>query len=688
MKFGVCYLFSLTGLVATVLLLVGTDPSPKASAAGLQHATTMSLPPTTTIVPIEFHDYLDPLQPKPTVFTDTQGHEYLIPISVLAERDVFEGTECGDGLFCPDDLALRWVVGLWLHRVWTNGEMPMAELIFEDAPTDWSDKWETHVAELYRHGVTKGCSAKPLLFCSENVINRGQLAALIARAYKLEPQRESEFIDIQESIFADDITAVAELGVMANCSVGTQYFCPGQGVTRGEVADALWKVHRHRWIQLTGSVCKIPGGNYGRYASFRNDDTVGFLPSEHSAHLQKGTIKIAMIFGTYASKSVEHSTKDEAAEQTRLWKEYMETSSYGHLEIDVDVFHGWQIVDLPFDPYANRYHHGRHVNIGLADNPHKDFIQATIQQTIKERDVDFAEYDAIAVIAPSTYLSGGLAYGHITYFRYGDDWDNKPIMAVNTFTSYSHRPVWWDVAAHELMHILGVPDLYPYRPRQLHTFQHSYPDSLIQTEFGVMGLAIWYPDDPTQFPIHYEWNGVERTYPDKFHKAQEMLGWVRWQMGWLLDTQVECVQQYPFETSIAPSALATESDTVLAVIPSLRHNYAYVIESRRAIGYDTNENYMVGNDFYTEDKDHFSWRLPEEGVLVYTVRGDTAGGYLPMLVAPDDGSGFVGDNPILGEGDSVIVGDPDTFDGAYLVEVIDSDSTTDTVRVTKIEPSE
>ena len=38
-------------------------------------------------------------------------------IGALADQGIFTNTECGDGLFCPDEPINRWVMAVWLIRV-------------------------------------------------------------------------------------------------------------------------------------------------------------------------------------------------------------------------------------------------------------------------------------------------------------------------------------------------------------------------------------------------------------------------------------------------------------------------------------------------------------------------------------------------------------------------------------------
>jgi hypothetical protein len=54
---------------------------------------------------------------------------------------------------------------------------------FDDVPSpgpfaDW-------IAELYGRGITGGCSAAPVRYCPTHPVNRGQMAAFLARTFGL-----------------------------------------------------------------------------------------------------------------------------------------------------------------------------------------------------------------------------------------------------------------------------------------------------------------------------------------------------------------------------------------------------------------------------------------------------------------------------------------------------------------------
>ena len=50
------------------------------------------------------------------------GTYYTEPVSDLAGDGVFEGTACGEGLFCPGEPILRWHMAVWIVRVLDGGD--------------------------------------------------------------------------------------------------------------------------------------------------------------------------------------------------------------------------------------------------------------------------------------------------------------------------------------------------------------------------------------------------------------------------------------------------------------------------------------------------------------------------------------------------------------------------------------
>ena len=160
-------------------------------------------------------------------------------VGVLAAEGVFDGTECGEGLFCPDGPLRRSVMAVWLVRMLDGaGVAPAASGVFSDV--DYSEGYAPFADRLSELGVTRGCATGPLRYCPDRSVTRGQMAAFLVRAFGLEAGSAAGFTDVGEGhTFADDIDALAASRVTAGCSATPLRFCPDRNVTRAQMATFL-----------------------------------------------------------------------------------------------------------------------------------------------------------------------------------------------------------------------------------------------------------------------------------------------------------------------------------------------------------------------------------------------------------------------------------------------------------------
>jgi len=118
------------------------------------------------------------------------------------------------------------------------GWQPLVPPYFTDvAPTDFD---YTAANLLYMMGISKGCSANPLLFCPNSTLTRGEMAALLIRAVGGDPTSFNPtpyFADVPPShLFFAWIQKLYELGITAGCATNPLMFCPDRPVSRGEIA--------------------------------------------------------------------------------------------------------------------------------------------------------------------------------------------------------------------------------------------------------------------------------------------------------------------------------------------------------------------------------------------------------------------------------------------------------------------
>lgn len=171
----------------------------------------------------------------------------------LWRRGLFDGTECEPGLLCPYAPVSRWEMAVWLVRFLEGSDPPPAPTLddagFSDVePGRW---WVPYLERLAVLGITKGCSSRPVRFCPEAPVTRGQLAVFLARALELEQRQQSAgadaptgFADLEGSPAAEDIAALFASGITVGCSTEPMLFCPDRLISRSQLAVLLHRASR------------------------------------------------------------------------------------------------------------------------------------------------------------------------------------------------------------------------------------------------------------------------------------------------------------------------------------------------------------------------------------------------------------------------------------------------------------
>lgn len=389
--------------------------------------------------------------------------------------------------------------------------------------------------------------------------------------------------------------------------------------------------------------------------------TAGF-PLPHWAPSAVGTVRIGVLFMDFPDAQAAHTTEEEAALGLPWTEQYLETASYGRLDIEFMPLHRWLRAEQEFAEY-----------IGPTAVEDLDGLVSGASAhavALADDDIDFSTLDMVLTVFPGSHFSGGNAGGQAT----ADD-VSVSTTRVNTFELEEPRePVaWGSLGAHEIAHALGLLDMYPY-DFERHTLPELTGDAVWAfVDMGLMGLRAQFQTQSSDERLQHVWrfpDGNTSMGSSAGFELEEMLGWSRWQLGWLDASQVHCDSGAGATVSLAPIADAG-ADVALAVVPLTSHN-VIVIESRRAVGYDTGEEWV---DPSTRARTTFP-RLVSEGVLVYTVDSFIGSGELPVKVAGDSGNSEVDDFPVLGVGESV------TLHG-YTITVTADNGSTHTVSIVR-----
>ena len=167
-------------------------------------------------------------------------------VEALAADGTFVDTECGQGLFCPQDPIRRSTMAIWLIRVLGGDPPTVGDSRFDDIPGgQW---WIRHVEQLADREITAGCATTgPPRYCPDQSVTRAQMATFLVRAFQLAPaQSPAGFGDIEGNTHAANIDALAAAGITAGCSNDPLLYCPNQAVTRAQMATFLHGALNHQ----------------------------------------------------------------------------------------------------------------------------------------------------------------------------------------------------------------------------------------------------------------------------------------------------------------------------------------------------------------------------------------------------------------------------------------------------------
>lgn len=166
-------------------------------------------------------------------YLDDDGSIFEGAIEAIALAGITRG--CSDRMeFCPDQRITRGEVAAFLVRALGIGA----------SPSDWFTDDDGHLFEaeinaIAELGYTKGCNP-PIndRFCPDRNLTRGEMAALLVRAFELPPATVVDrFTDDDVSEFQAEIDALAQSGITKGCNPpSNDRYCPKAYVTRGEMA--------------------------------------------------------------------------------------------------------------------------------------------------------------------------------------------------------------------------------------------------------------------------------------------------------------------------------------------------------------------------------------------------------------------------------------------------------------------
>ena len=375
-----------------------------------------------------------------------------------------------------------------------------------------------------------------------------------------------------------------------------------------------------------------------------------------------GTIRIGVLFMDFPDAQATHTTQQEAARGLPWAEDYLEAASYGRLDVEFVPLHRWLRAEQDVAAYLGP----------TAIEDDEALIDGASMHSVAlaDDDIDFSTLDMVLTVFPGSLFSGGNALGFaeadgVTFTTAGAH--------TGPLEERRNPPDWGDIGAHEIAHNLGLLDMYPYD-----FDRHALPDLSGDAvwafvDMGLMGLRAQFRTQTSDPRLQRLWRfpgGGTATNTVALFELGEMLGWSRWQLGWLDSSHVHCDSGAGATVPLSPITQPGDG-TALAVVPLNAHE-VIVIESRRVVGYDAGEEYVAPS---SGARTTFPGLL-SDGVVVYTVDTFIGSGDLPVKVAGDSGNSQVDDFPVLEPGESV------TLRG-YTITLTADDGKTHTVSIQK-----
>lgn len=307
--------------------------------------------------------------------------------------------------------------------------------------------------------------------------------------------------------------------------------------------------------------CKLPAAAFSN-VGLSVPRQPGFTPST-------GTVNAVVLFTDFEDAPARETPEETFARVSPGAPDFFRQVSYGRMTLELNPHLMWLRLGLPST------HYGEAIRSG---DGHRDFIQEAVK--LADDAVDFSSADLVIVLAnpDATAIPYGPAFGAAEGFK-GIEADGVSIPSgVTSGADLKHWDYLW--LNHEMGHTMTLPDLYPFEHDGSSADSHRFVGT-----FGLMGLISGH--------------------------APELFAFERWMLGWLDDAQIVCHTEG--ETTVALSPIEQTGGTKAVVVPTGKTS-ALVVESRRAIGFDTG--------------------LVKEGALVYAVDTATQSGYGPIQVLP------------------------------------------------------
>jgi M6 family metalloprotease-like protein len=209
-----------------------------------------------------------------------------------------------------------------------------------------------------------------------------------------------------------------------------------------------------------------------------------------------GVVKALMFFVDFPDAPAPPGSSTEPARANLVTgaAEWFSTSSYGRLQLQVTAIPGYVRMPNP----STSYQWDRNLTADL----HANYIRDAV--TAADPSIDFSGYQIYYIVPNPEATAISFSPAYVSGDYYGIRADGATIGFGATF-GQDHWDWGFGVTVHETSHLFGLPDLY-FEGEPQHRFVGGW---------DIMG--------------------------DIFAHSPDHMAWFKWQMGWLTDAQITCI---------------------------------------------------------------------------------------------------------------------------------------------------
>ncbi len=170
-------------------------------------------------------------------FVDDDGNVHEGGIEAIAAAGITKGCNPpANDRYCPSRSVTRGEMAVFLSRA--LGLAATSQNFFTD---DNGHIFEGGINRLAAAGITQGCNPPANnRFCPDREMTRGEMAAMLVRAFHYPASSQNFFTDDNGHIFEGAINRLAAAGITAGCNPpANNRFCPDQKIKRDQMATFL-----------------------------------------------------------------------------------------------------------------------------------------------------------------------------------------------------------------------------------------------------------------------------------------------------------------------------------------------------------------------------------------------------------------------------------------------------------------